>query len=122
MKAIKKWRIMVFCGILCLLMAGCATTQNGTTTANQAQLTYSQVNATFLNAWSSYHTVWAALPETDPRKAEWVKKYHPLFLAAAQALLAWNSDPSSQADATAANDAVDQVTAVLLKLSIKGGN
>jgi hypothetical protein len=109
------------------MIAGCTTTgQTGTTgtPATRSSMVYAQAQEAYLNAWGSYHAVWSALPETDARKAQWVKDYHPKFLMAANALVAWEKNPNSASDAQAANVAIDQITSILLQLAIplqKGG-
>jgi len=102
------------------MLQGCPAT---TGTVPTHLLVYEQAQTAYLNAWSSYHAVWSALPEADARKAQWVKDYHPKFLMAATALVAWNNNPGSQSDSRAANAAIDQITAILLQLAIptKGG-
>jgi len=110
-------------------LSACVTTgQTGAssqgTVATQSSMVYAQAQEAYLNAWNSYHAVWSALPETDPRKAQWTKDYHPKFLLAANALVSWEKNTGSASSAQAANAAIDALTGVLLQLAIpsqKGG-
>lgn len=82
-----------------------------------------EASQTFANAWESYHTVWLALPQSDPRKAAWLKAYHPKFDQAAAYLELWGknfNDPTKQVGW----DSLAQVLqGVLIELAIKkGGN
>lgn len=128
MRSLKR-QVLTFYLLLAVVMAltGCATTPGGmpgAPAATQSSMVYDQALTVYLNAWDSYHTVWAALLAGDPRKAEWTKVYHPKFLLAANALDAWNRNPGSASNAAASNAAIDQVTAVLIQLAIpmkKGG-
>jgi hypothetical protein len=123
---LKRMMLILAMVVLLAVTAGCpATTGTGGTgtTATQSSMVYSQAQTAYLNTWNSYHAVWAALPETDARKAKWVKDYHPKFLMAATALVAWGNNPGSLTDAQAANAAIDQLTAIMVQLAIpvKGG-
>lgn len=81
---------------------------------SNVQRTYSMAQEVYLNAWDTYHT--AFLAQSDEVKAKWTKEYHPLFLKAALALQAWNMNLSSATLAGDANQAVDQLTTILLSI------
>ncbi len=105
---------MVF---IMFLFAGCVTTQTGKSTPGSTSL---QAQESFLNAWDAYHKVWLALPETDPRKAEWLKKYHPAFGKAANLLESYRID-SAGITKSLLDQALDQCENILIQLAIKKG-
>ena len=92
---------------------GCATTntQSGVITA---QRTYASAQQIFINAWNTYHS--AFITQTPDVKAQWTKEYHPLFLKATKALDAWSLDQTSLILSTNANQAIDALTTIILKI------
>jgi len=96
-------------------IAGCVSGQ----VISTPQSDYLKAQKLYLHSWNSYHNVWLALPKTDPRKKEWVDKYHPLFLNAGIALSNWASQPSNETLEQLANTALDQVEDILIQLMIK---
>ena len=101
--------------LVVLALGACATTQ-----VSPAR-TYYEAQQVYISAWNDYHLVWSALPETDPSKAEWVQKYHPKFATAASLLQSWSASTSDPTWATAANQAIDTITQLLVELAIKKG-
>jgi hypothetical protein len=83
---------------------------------------YVEAQNTYLSAWNSYQKAWMILPENDLRKRQWVKDYHPIFIAAGESLLLWSKTPeyyNSDAD-----KAIALAEDICLKLAIaysKGG-
>ena len=112
----RKLRVPITVILLFVLMACAGTIANVT-----PQRTYYEAQEFYLNAWSSYHKVWLALPVADPLKKEWTREYHPKFLKAAELLSVWGKAPSGNApDNTMA--ILDSLEDILIKLAInKGG-
>ena len=112
----KKYKLLVvFLVVLGLL--SCATV-NVTVTPKRI---YYEAQIAYFNAWEPYHKVWFALPDTDPRKAQWVKDYHPLFLDAAILLQAWGQSPDDYNQGNLVNQAIDKLENILIKLAIQKG-
>lgn len=103
--------------ILFVFIGGCATVNIQAT----PKRVYYEAQVAYFNAWDSYHKVWSALPDTDPRKAEWAQKYHPYFLDAAILIQAWGQTPNDYNEATLANLAIDKLEDVLIQLAIQKG-
>lgn len=102
--------------ILCMLVVACA---NITWSPQRA---YYEAQESYITAWDTYHSAWLAIPTTDPRKAEWVKEYHPTFLKAASLLQQFKIDGSQDTD-TLLQTVLAQCQDILFKLAIsKGGN
>jgi len=96
--------------VVCLIgIMGCAGMQTLT-----PQKYYAAAQQTYLNAWDTYHTAFLAQP--DEVKAKWTKEYHPMFLKAALALQAWDMNLSSATLSADANQAIDQLTTILLSI------
>ena len=100
------------------VLVGCATT-NLYPVEFTAQRGYLEAQKAYLNTWESYHKVWMALPDTDPRKAEWVKKYHPVFIAAGEALVKWGEDPTDATLEAIFDKALEDAEDILIELAIK---
>ena len=105
--------ILALC-LLCVCLMACATTQL------TSQRVYMETQTAYLNAWESYHQVWSAFPDADSRKAEWVQKYHPVFLKTSDLLQKFRVDPSTTNEQLLTT-ALNECQAVLLQLAIKGG-
>lgn len=103
--------------LVVLGLVGCATV-NVTVTPKRV---YYEAQEAYFNAWTAYHKVWLALPDTDPRKAEWVKKYHPKFLDVAILLQGWGQTPDDYNQATVVNMAIDKLENILIELAIQKG-
>ena len=102
--------------LVCLVfLAGCAGVQ--ITPAR----TYYEAQQLFINGWTAYHLVWSSFPDSDPRKTEWVKAYHPKFLAASKALNSWSGAVNDPSLADLANLAINEVERILIELAIKKG-
>jgi len=84
------------------------------------QSTYMNVQTAYLNAWESYHSVWLALPDTDARKAQWARDYHPKFLQAANLLSQFRVDPSTTNEQLVTN-ALTVCQGILIQLAITSG-
>lgn len=100
---------MILYLLVFLLLAACSSSP---------QRTYYEAQEAYQTAWNTYHDFWVALPETDPRKAQWVKDYHPKFLSAANLLLDWGQ---GKIEADPVNAAIDVVQKLLIQLSIRKG-
>lgn len=105
--------LLMLCGAL-VMSLGCATVN--VTPAG----VYSETQKAYINAWNSYHNVWLALPDTDPRKTQWVKDYHPKFLKAAELLQKYQVTPTADLQAML-QSAMDDLELILIQLSIKKG-
>jgi uncharacterized protein YceK len=113
----KRHKLIISVYLVCLIaLAGCATVN--VLSPNRA---YYEAQQAFFNAWETYHKAWVALPDTDPRKAEWVDKYHPVFLDAAILLNAWGQEPNDQAQGDAVDLIMDKLENILIELAIKKG-
>lgn len=84
------------------------------------QRAYYEAQETYLSLWNNYHAAWLALPDTDPRKAEWVNEYHPTFLKAAELLEQFKLSGDVQTDMLL-ETVLDQCRGIVFKLAIKGG-
>lgn len=84
-----------------------------------AQRTFMEAQNAYLSSWSSYERAWLLLPDTDPRKKQWAKDYHPTFIQAGELLLAWSATPDSYD--SSADRAIAAAEDILLKLAIKKG-
>jgi hypothetical protein len=111
--------LLVALGLIAFGLMGCAgmgIPGSQTVTPTKA---FNEASQAFENAWESYHTVWLALPKEDPRKAKWLKDYHPKFRKAGAFLELWGknyADPTKPIDW----DAIEQeLTAILIQLAIK---
>lgn len=109
-------KIFALSAIFLAFIAGCATVDFDLRPTPQR--TYYEAQNAYINAWDSYHKVWLALPDTDPRKAQWVQKYHPKFLFAAELLSKWSTGgfPPSEIDA-----ALNSLEDILIQLAIQKG-
>lgn len=74
----------------CLVLKGCATIQ-----VEHPEMALVRAQKAYVSAWETYHQMWQALPDEDPRKDEWVDKYHHAFLHAGKLLQAWAKTPGS---------------------------
>jgi hypothetical protein len=86
----KKYLILPLLAIV--LLVGCVTVQERESSALRDCL---EAQTAYVNAWETYHKFWQALPESDPRKKEWVEKWHPKFLEAGRLLQIWAEEPDS---------------------------
>ena len=102
--------------LLVIMLVACA----GGMTKITPQRTYYEAQEFYLNAWSSYHNVWLAMPDTDPQKKEWTREYHPKFLEAAKLLSIWGKVPSGNTP-DKLTTMLDTLESILIKLAIKGG-
>lgn len=103
--------------LIAALLAGCASMDIQMT----PDRIYMQAQKAYLNTWNPYHKAWLALPDTDPRKAEWVKKYHPVFVAAGEALIDWGENPGDVTLESIFDRALEDAEDVLIELAIKKG-
>jgi len=78
---------------------------------------YLEAQTTYINAWDSYHTVWVAFPKNDPRKTEWVKKYHPKFREAGRILKDYQVN-STDSNRELLDKALDECENILITLAI----
>lgn len=78
--------------LIIVLLSGCVTVQERESSPARDCL---EAQTAYIHAWETYHRFWEALPESDPRKQEWVEKYHKDFLEAGQLLQRWCADPES---------------------------
>ena len=112
MKRAVRFSLTMFC---LTLLVGCAGQQV------TPQRIYAETQTTYLNAWDSYHKVWSALPDTDPRKGQWVRDYHPKFYRAAELLQAFRLSPGATTQERV-NIALNECENILIELAIsKGG-
>jgi len=105
---------LIALGMIAYGLTGCATINFKPYTPQRA---YADAQTAYLNSWTSYHKVWLALPETDPRKKAWVKDYHPEFQKAGELLQTWASSPGSYD--SSADAAIALVEDLIIKLAIK---
>jgi hypothetical protein len=82
--------VVLLLAMLCMGVGPCATVD--VQVPNTPTKAFIAASASFENAWDSYHMVWLALPKEDPRKALWLKNYHPKFLAAGKFLERWGTN------------------------------
>lgn len=112
-------RKAVYLTILLIFVLSACATVNVVMTPKRV---YYEAQVAYFNTWEPYHKAWLSLPDTDSRKAEWAKNYHPLFLDAAILLQAWGESPGDYQQGNLANEAIDKLEGILLKLAIsKGG-
>ena len=104
--------------ILLMFVFGSCATLNIQMTPKRV---YYEAQIAFFNVWEPYQKAWLALPETDPRKAQWAETYHPLFLDAAILLQAWGETPDDYEQGNIVNRALDKLEALLIKLAIEKG-
>lgn len=116
----KRKPIYLILAFILIMAVGCAGTIFNPGALTPAR-TYYEAQNLYTSAWAGYHTAWLALPETDPRKVEWVDKYHPKFLEAGQKLNKWQVALDDASLANLANLAVDELQEILIKLAIKQG-
>jgi hypothetical protein len=100
------------------ILAGCATLglQAQAITPTKA---FNEASQAYINAWESYHKVWAALPETDSRKKAWVKDYHPKFYKAAEYLELWGQNYADPTKPVGWDTIISACEDVLMQLMIK---
>jgi uncharacterized protein YceK len=100
------------------VLAGCATTA---VPQNQQEI-YAEAQEAYISAWSTYHKLWSALPENDPRKIEWAQKYHPKFEQAGELLQLWADDTGSVEARINFDMVFDVLEAWLIDQMQKGGS
>ena len=111
---------LIIVALVIVGLMGCATVNLIPETATP-QRTYYEAQQAFFNAWETYYAFWTALPETDARKVEWVEKYHPLFLEAAQLLKEWGEMPNDPDAILIVNAAINRLESILVSEAIKRG-
>ena len=118
---LKKKVLLVVMVMMLVSAAGCATLGIGNPGIVTPTKAYNEASAFFDNAWESYHTVWAALPVSDPRKVSWVKDYHPKFLEAVKFLQDWGKNFSDPSKPVGWESIQEQLEAIMIKIAIKIG-
>lgn len=111
----RKVALLVLFVALIALIAGCGAGQQITPAR-----AFAEAQTAYLNAWDSYHKVWLALPDTDARKVEWAKAYHPKFLRAAELLQAFKNFPTATNEELL-TQALEECESILIQLAIKKG-
>lgn len=110
-------KTVLLAALALILLVGC-TIDLGKPTPISA---YNQATARFENAWNSYHTVWLALPKEDPRRAEWLREYHPKFQKAGKFLAEWGQNLTDPSKPVSWDVLEQEITAVLVRLAIQQG-